>query len=75
MKTSSFAPHYALRSLLPSQAVLLYPIKKTLAWKAVGELKYITFTNYAAMYPEYDYVFCGDDGQGDLIAGELMMER
>jgi len=24
------------------------------------------------MYPEYKYVFCGDDGQGDLLAGELM---
>ncbi|GMI17055.1 hypothetical protein TrLO_g9630 [Triparma laevis f. longispina] len=55
-----------------AQAVLMYPFKKTLAWKAVGELKYITFEHYAKMYPEYNYVFCGDDGQGDLLAGELM---
>jgi len=25
------------------------------------------------MYPEYSFVFCGDDGQGDLLAGEMMM--
>ncbi|GMH86152.1 hypothetical protein TrST_g2027 [Triparma strigata] len=56
------------------QAVVMYPFKKTLAWKAVGELKYITFEHYAKMYPEYNYVFCGDDGQGDLLAGELMKD-
>ena len=72
---------HVIPTLLPGrlkqglQAVLLYPFKKTLAWKAVGELKFKTFENYSKMYPEYKYVFCGDDGQGDLLAGELMSKH
>ena len=72
---------HSIPTLLPGQikqgfqAMTQYPFYKTLAWKSVGELKFLTFENYSAMYPEYKYVFCGDDGQGDLLAGELMAER
>jgi len=44
---------HVIPTLLPGrlkqglQAVLLYPFKKTLAWKAVGELKFKTFENYS----------------------------
>ena len=56
-------------------ATFLYPFIKTRAWKAVGELKFSTFMDYAALYSEYSFVFCGDDGQGDLLAGEMMMHQ
>eukprot|EP00930_Biecheleria_cincta_P100412 TRINITY_DN92051_c0_g1_i1.p1 TRINITY_DN92051_c0_g1~~TRINITY_DN92051_c0_g1_i1.p1 ORF type:complete len:715 (+),score=108.01 TRINITY_DN92051_c0_g1_i1:25-2169(+) len=44
------------------------------AWKPVGQDKYSTYTKYIKLYPEYDFVFCGDDGQGDLFAGQHMLE-
>eukprot|EP00928_Gymnodinium_smaydae_P082006 TRINITY_DN65433_c0_g1_i1.p1 TRINITY_DN65433_c0_g1~~TRINITY_DN65433_c0_g1_i1.p1 ORF type:complete len:757 (-),score=177.80 TRINITY_DN65433_c0_g1_i1:112-2382(-) len=43
------------------------------AWKAVGEDKYRTFTDFSRLHSEYDFIFCGDNGQGDLLAGERMM--
>jgi len=48
---------------------------KTLAWRNVGELKYQTFLNYLRLYQEYDFVFCGDDGQGDLLAAQYMLQK
>lgn len=30
--------------------------------------------HYAKLYPEYDLVFIGDSGQGDIIVGERMVE-
>ena len=72
---------HVVPTLLPGKlkqgliATFLYPFIKTRAWKAVGELKFSTFMDYAALYSEYSFVFCGDDGQGDLLAGEMMMHQ
>ena len=44
-------------------------------WQKAGEFKYKTFEQYLQLYPEFQFVFCGDDGQGDLYAGELMRRR
>jgi len=71
---------HSLPTLLPGalrqgiQAMLFYACRGTRAWKGVGELKYTTFKKYTQLYLEYDYVFCGDNGQGDLLAGQLMTE-
>lgn len=35
--------------------------------------KFRNFVQYAALYPESDFVFIGDSGQGDLLGGELML--
>ncbi len=35
--------------------------------------KFRNFVQYAALYPESDFVFIGDSGQGDLLSGELML--
>jgi phosphatidate phosphatase APP1 len=56
------------------QAIVLYPFLKHKAWRAVGELKTETFFEFADLYPEYSFVFCGDDGQGDVLAGEEMLK-
>lgn len=55
-------------------AVLLYVCQKTSSWRMVGERKARTFEEYASLYPEYDYVFCGDNGQGDLLAAEKILK-
>eukprot|EP00746_Dinoflagellata_sp_MGD_P070243 gnl/MRDRNA2_/MRDRNA2_28748_c0_seq1.p1 gnl/MRDRNA2_/MRDRNA2_28748_c0~~gnl/MRDRNA2_/MRDRNA2_28748_c0_seq1.p1 ORF type:complete len:838 (+),score=116.05 gnl/MRDRNA2_/MRDRNA2_28748_c0_seq1:211-2724(+) len=55
-------------------AVLLYVCQKTSSWRMVGERKARTFEEYASLYPEYDYVFCGDNGQGDLLAAERILQ-
>jgi len=61
--------------LLPgTKAFLLTPILKSSSWRAVGETKFDSFRSYSALYPEYDYVFIGDNGQGDLYAAEKMIK-
>lgn len=44
----------------------------TKAWRRVGEYKYLTYQNYTELYPEYDFIFFGDNGQGDFLAAQLM---
>ncbi|GMI16796.1 hypothetical protein TrLO_g2143 [Triparma laevis f. longispina] len=61
--------------LLPgTKAFLLSPFMKSKSWRWVGDLKFASFRSYSQIYPEYDYVFIGDNGQGDLYASELMEE-
>jgi len=40
----------------------------------MAEKKAQNFREFASIYPEYSYVFVGDNGQGDLRAGEMMYE-
>ena len=61
--------------LLPgTKAFLLSPFMKSSSWRWVGDLKFSSFRSYSQIYPEYDFVFIGDNGQGDLYASELMEE-
>ena len=41
----------------------------------MAERKYASFIEYRKLFPEYAFVFCGDSGQGDAIAGARMMEH
>ncbi len=41
--------------------------------EAMAEKKYAGFIEYRKLFPEYGFVFCGDSGQGDAIAGKAMM--
>ncbi|CAK9021286.1 Uncharacterized protein SCF082_LOCUS15276 [Durusdinium trenchii] len=41
-------------------------------WEAVGRNKVFSMTQYLSLYPEYKLVFFGDNGQGDLLAAELL---
>jgi hypothetical protein len=77
---SSSALH-RMPTLLPgklwpgTKAFLLTPILKSRAWRWVGDLKFQSFKHYSALYPEYDLVFVGDNGQGDLhAAGKMRAE-
>ncbi|KAF4686153.1 hypothetical protein FOZ60_005593 [Perkinsus olseni] len=40
----------------------------------LAENKYTNFKEYASLYPEYDFVFIGDNGQADVRAAAKMME-
>mmetsp|Transcript_29911 Transcript_29911/g.41649 ORF Transcript_29911/g.41649 Transcript_29911/m.41649 type:complete len:593 (-) Transcript_29911:107-1885(-) len=33
------------------------------------------FFEYSSLYPEYKFVFIGDNGQGDVIAAEMILEK
>lgn len=44
------------------------------AWSAAGRRKYDTFLTFTHLYPEYEFVFVGDNGQGDVLAAEAMMD-
>jgi hypothetical protein len=39
----------------------------------VGNKKFEKFLKYKTLFPEYKLLFIGDNGQGDLIAGERML--
>jgi hypothetical protein len=71
---------HAFPTLLPGRlkssvgAMLSTPFMGSRAWKHVAETKYNTFASFQELYLEYDFVFCGDNGQGDLLAAQLMCE-
>jgi len=37
--------------------------------------KFENFKNYKEIYPEYKFIFIGDNGQGDALAGSLMKKE
>jgi len=44
--------------------------------KSIARGKYENFERYLVLYPEYDFVFVGDSGQGDAVfGGQLMKEH
>jgi len=72
---------HSIPTMIPGQlglglwAMLTYACVKNVAWSRVGEFKYQTYKRFARLYLEYDFVFCGDDGQGDLWAGQRMTQN
>jgi hypothetical protein len=44
-------------------------------YRLFGKIKYIRARQYNALFPEYDLIFIGDNGQGDEYAGEDMMQN
>lgn len=41
----------------------------------IAEAKYQRFREFHPLYPEYEYVFLGDSGQGDVTAGKMMLDH
>ncbi len=39
----------------------------------MAQKKFSNMDEYSQLYPEYRFVFVGDNGQGDVRAAELMM--
>lgn len=69
---------HIMPSLLPGslwpglQAILCAKCSRG-AWHATAVRKFNSFLTYARLYPEYEFIFVGDNGQGDVFAAELMM--
>mmetsp|Transcript_36281 Transcript_36281/g.82190 ORF Transcript_36281/g.82190 Transcript_36281/m.82190 type:complete len:561 (-) Transcript_36281:238-1920(-) len=67
-------------SLLPGsicagfRGMLLGKCSRT-AWKSAGYQKLRCFASFAELYPEYKFVFVGDNGQADVLAAELMQQH
>jgi len=40
----------------------------------LAQKKFENFRKYVSIYPEFKHVFIGDNGQGDVRAGELMLD-
>eukprot|EP00939_MAST-03C_sp_MAST-3C-sp1_P003607 g3607.t1 len=36
--------------------------------------KVLNWTQYAALYPEFEFIFVGDNGQGDVLTAEAMLQ-
>lgn len=43
--------------------------------KSIARGKYENFERYLVLYPEYDFVFVGDSGQGDAVFGRRLMQE
>ena len=43
-------------------------------YKQFGDTKYQRYTEYKSIFPEYKFLFIGDNGQGDVIAGKQILE-
>lgn len=43
--------------------------------EAMAYKKLENFERYQALYPEFDFIFVGDSGQGDVSLGTLLLER
>lgn len=61
------------RQGLRAMASYLCRSRKSHAWQAVGDRKHKTFCNFRKLYNEYDFVFFGDNGQGDLWSAQHMV--
>lgn len=71
---------HVIPTLLPGSlgeglsAMLKALFLKSHGWREVGIRKAQSFAMYKALYGEYDFIFFGDSGQGDLLAGQLMLK-
>ena len=55
---------------------LIFPLAVvTQAWAPVGMHKYHSFMEYVQLYPEYDFIFLGDNGQGDAMCADRVIEK
>lgn len=43
--------------------------------KIVGDKKFSRFKEYIRIFPEYQYIFIGDNGQGDYITGKQIIKH
>jgi hypothetical protein len=39
----------------------------------MADKKYENFLKFQQLYPEYKYIFVGDNGQGDVLAAQKML--
>jgi hypothetical protein len=57
-----------------SANVLAGSFTRLIGNRTIAEKKLENFLEYRRLYPEYDFVFVGDSGQGDIHFGQRMLE-
>jgi hypothetical protein len=60
---------------LADATVLAGSFFKLLSHDSMADKKVANFVDYVALFPEYDFVFVGDSGQGDATFGKRMYEQ
>lgn len=56
-------------------SILLGSLSGLINHEAMAKKKMENFQQYAELYPEYNFTWTGDSGQGDAILGERMVDR
>ena len=65
---------HTIPNLLPGDVASSAPVLVG-KMRSVASKKFSNFQQYAALYPEYSFTFIGDNGQGDVDAGLLMLRH
>jgi hypothetical protein len=60
---------------LADATVLAGSFFKLLSHDSMADKKVANFIDYVALFPEYDFVFVGDSGQGDAKFGKRMYKQ
>lgn len=69
------ATHVSLREKgLESVTVLSGSFRNLLGNERIADKKLENFERYVSVFPEYDFVFVGDSGQGDAMFGRRMLD-
>ena len=68
--------HYTLRQNGVKEAsVLLGSLTGLINHEAMARKKMENFEQYGLIYPEYNFTWVGDSGQGDALLGEMMLTK
>lgn len=59
----------------PPSVVLTGDLPHIITSELIAKEKYRNFLRYKDLYPEYNFIFIGDNGQGDVILGKKMREK
>lgn len=63
-----------IRAGVPPSAILTGSLFALTSHARMAGRKLEMFTRYRALFPEYDFIFIGDNGQGDAEFGRRMLE-
>eukprot|EP00658_Telonema_sp_P-2_P016120 TRINITY_DN16245_c0_g1_i6.p1 TRINITY_DN16245_c0_g1~~TRINITY_DN16245_c0_g1_i6.p1 ORF type:complete len:893 (+),score=250.46 TRINITY_DN16245_c0_g1_i6:139-2817(+) len=58
-----------------SPTLLAGELRSSLTNTGIAEKKLDNYKLYTDLYPEYNFIFIGDNGQGDVIAGSSMLQQ
>ncbi|KAF0689114.1 Aste57867_19386 [Aphanomyces stellatus] len=78
---AKFEKYYQSRGMHTLPSMLAGSVSSGSAFMFKGDLepmavkKFENFCEYYSIYPEYKHIFIGDNGQGDVRAAELIMEK
>jgi hypothetical protein len=67
--------HALIRRLGIRAAILSGTLLGLLSHRRMAAVKLKNFERFKQLYPEYNFVFLGDSGQGDMLVGRDMLDR